>query len=154
MGYPSLRTVTTTPPHIRFREARERLGLEIYDLASRSGFSCEEVFDIESLEGDLTRCYSPREVRKFCRVLRIRPVELFADSIAEPAVTAAELVRLIHAECESRGITLEEFEDAAGWRLSAWMEPPERLLEEMSIDGLRWLCQELRIDWRKVFLTL
>jgi hypothetical protein len=93
-------------------------------------------------------------VQKFCRVLGIRPVELFADSIPEPAVSAAELVRLIHAECDSRGITLEQFEDAVGWRLSACIEPPAYMLEDMTVDGLQWLCRELRIDWRRVFLSL
>jgi hypothetical protein len=34
------------------------------------------------------------------------------------------------------------------------MEPPERLFEEMSIDGLQWLCRELGIDWHRVILSL
>ena len=51
------------------------------------------------------------------------------------------------------GVTLEQFEDAVGWRLSACIEPPERLLEDMTVDGLQWLCRELHIDWRRVFLS-
>jgi hypothetical protein len=148
--------VFTTPPHIRFREARERRGLETHDLAFDSGVGASdlEVFDIENFEGELTACYSPMDVQKFCRVLCIRPVELFADSIAESPVTAGELVQRIHAECRSRDVTLEQLEDAVGWRLSACIEPPERLLEDMTVDGLQWLCRELRIDWRRVFLSL
>jgi mycofactocin precursor len=26
-------------------------------------------------------------------------------------------------------------------------DKPELLLEEISIDGLQWLCQELKIEW-------
>jgi hypothetical protein len=87
-------------------------------------------------------------------VLGIRPIELFADDITEPRVSADELVRQIHAECRSRGVTLEQFEDAVGWRLSACIEPPERLREDMTVDGLQWLCRELRVDWRRVLLSL
>ena len=136
-------------PHIRFREARERPGLSPAEVAARSGVSDAGVWDIEAGEGDLTRCYSPRDVQKFCRVLGIHPVELFGEEISEPAVSADELVQLIHEECRSRGVTLEQFEDAVGWRLSACIEPPERLLEDMTVDGLQWLCRELRIDWRR-----
>ena len=136
-------------PHIRFREARERLGLSPDEVAAQSGVSDAGVWDIEACEGDLTCCYSPRDVQKFCRVLGIRPVQLFGGEISESPVSADELVRLIHEECHSRGVTLEQFEDAVGWRLSACIEPPERLLEDMTVDGLQWLCQELRIDWRR-----
>lgn len=143
----------TTAPHIRFREARKRLGLSPNELAAQSGVSDAGVWDIEDFPDDLTCCYSPSDVRKFCRVLGIRPVTLFADEIAEPAVSANDLVRLIHNECRSRGVTLEQFEDAVGWRLSACIEPPELLLEDMTVDGLQWLCRELHIDWRRVLLS-
>jgi len=141
--------VNAVVPHIRFREARERLGLSPDEVAAQSGVSDAGVWDIEACEGDLTCCYSPRDVQKFCRVLGIRPVQLFGGEISESPVSADELVRLIHEECHSRGVTLEQFEDAVGWRLSACIEPPERLLEDMTVDGLQWLCQELRIDWRR-----
>ena len=141
--------MTATAPHIRFREARERAGLSPDDLAARSGVSDACIWDIESFEGDLTCCYSPSDVQKFCRVLGICPVVLFGGELSEPAVSPDELVTLIHEECHSRGVTLENFEDSVGWRLSACIEPPERLLEDMTVDGLQWLCRELRIDWRR-----
>jgi len=56
----------------------------------------------------------------------------FCDSIAESPVSADELVQRIHAECRSRGVTLGQFEDVVGWRLSACIEPPEHLLEDMT----------------------
>ena len=136
-------------PRIRFREARERLGLNESELAIQSGLDDSRVWDIETCEGDLTSCYSPSDLRKLCHVMRIHPAELFGDNISEPDVSADELVQLIHKECILRKVTLEQFEDAVGWRLSACIEPPQRLLEDLSIDGLQWLCRELRIDWRR-----
>jgi hypothetical protein len=63
-------------------------------------------------------------------------------------------VKHIHTECATRGVTLGQFEDIVGWRLSACIAPPEKLFVDMTVDGLQWLCRELRIDWRRVFLSL
>lgn len=137
-------------PNLRFREARERLGLSPPEVAALSGVVDADVWEIEGLENDLTLCYSPNQIRQFCRVLGIRPIELFGEEITEPALSGDGLVRLIHQECHSRGITLGQFEDIVGWRLSSSMEPTEKLFEDMTVDGLQWLCRELRIDWRRV----
>jgi transcriptional regulator with XRE-family HTH domain len=141
--------VSAIAANIRFREARERIGLSLNDVAAQSGISEAEARDIEACEGDLTCCYSPRDLQKFCRVLGIHPSELFGERITEPAISAVELAERIRAECSSRGVTLEQFEDTVGWRLSACIEPPDRLLEGMTVDGLQWLCRELQIDWRR-----
>jgi hypothetical protein len=61
---------------------------------------------------------------------------------------------MIHDECRSRGIALEQFEDVVGWKLSECIEPPERLLDDMTIDGLQWLCRELRVNWMRVLSAL
>ena len=118
------------------------------------GISSTSDWDIETCENDLSECHSPSEVQRFCRVLGIRPRELFAVEISEPAVSAVELKDLIHEQCRARGVTLEQFEDAVGWRLSECLEPPQRLLEDMTIAGLQWLCRELGIHWHRVILSL
>ena len=146
--------IATTSPEFRFREFRERAGLSHDEAAQQMGISSPAVWDIESCEDEISECYSPSQVQKFCQVLGVRPIELFGGEAAGLPISAAELVRLIHEQCRSRGVTLEQFEDAAGWRLSACIEPPERLLEDITIDGLQWLCQELGIDWRRVILSL
>lgn len=136
-------------PHIRFRQARERRGLSPEEAAGHCGISSSCIWDIELCEGDLTHCYSPNDIRQFCRVLGIHPVELFGEKISESTVSVDELVERIREECRLRGVTLDQFEDVVGWRLSACMETPEMLLNDLSIDGLQWLCRELRIDWRR-----
>jgi transcriptional regulator with XRE-family HTH domain len=98
-----------TPPHLKFREVRKRLGLSPQEVAARSGVPSADVWEIEGLEGDLTCCYSPRQVQQFCRVLGIRPVELFGPDISEAPVSAEELVRRIEAECRARRVTREDF---------------------------------------------
>jgi transcriptional regulator with XRE-family HTH domain len=144
----------TMSPEFRFREFRERAGLSHDEAARQMDISSPSLWDIENCEGELSACYSPSQVRQFCRVLGVRPGELFGVETEEPPVSAAQLVRLIHEQCHSRGVTLEQFEDPVGWRLSACIEPPERLLEDMTVDGLQWLCRELRIHWHRVILSL
>jgi transcriptional regulator with XRE-family HTH domain len=146
--------MTTIASHVRFREARERAGLSIDQVALRSGISFEAIWDIESFEGDMTCCYSPKEIQPLCQAVGIRPVDLFGDDVSEPAISAQDLVQLINEECRRRDVTLEQFEDAVGWGLEKCFERPELLIEDMTIDGLQWLCRELRIDWRRVLLGL
>jgi transcriptional regulator with XRE-family HTH domain len=146
--------MNATAPNLRFREARERLGLSPEEVSARSGVSSPSVWDLEEIDGEITCNYSPRGLQALCRVIGIRAVELFGDEVAEPPVSAADLAQRIYTECRSRGVTLEQFEDAVGWRLSACKAPPEKLLEDMTVDGLQWLCRELRIDWRRVLLSL
>lgn len=144
----------TTLPEVRFRMFRERAGLSHDEAARLMDTSSASVWDIESYDDELSICYSPNEVRQFCRVLGIHPSELFGVETVESPVTATELVRLIHEQCLARGVALELFEDAVGWSLSACMDPSERLLEDMSIHGLQWLCRELGIHWHRVILSL
>jgi transcriptional regulator with XRE-family HTH domain len=144
----------TTTSENRFRTFRERAGLSHDEAARQMGISSPSVWDLESSEEELSSCYSPSQVRQFCRVLGIRPGDLFGVETVESPVSATELVQLIHKQCVARDVTLEQFEDAVGWRLSACMEPPERLFEEMSIDGLQDLCRELGVHWHRVILGL
>ena len=141
-------------PARRFREFRERAGLTHDSAARLMDIPTPCVWDIESADDELATCYSPAEVRHFCQVLGIHPGELFGLEAADPPVSASELICLIHQQCRSRGVTLEQFEDTVGWRLTACIEPPERLLQDITIDGLQWLCRELGINWARVILAL
>jgi transcriptional regulator with XRE-family HTH domain len=63
--------MAATSPHIRFRKARERASLSQEEVASQTGISFESIWDIESFEGELSSCYSPKEVQQLCGVLGI-----------------------------------------------------------------------------------
>jgi transcriptional regulator with XRE-family HTH domain len=135
----------------RFQKLRERAGLSVEEVATKMNVS---PFHIETSDDEFTCEYSPSDVRRFCQVLGASPSELFGVSTTDEAVSAAELVQYIGAECRKRKVSLEEFEDAVGWRLSQCMSPPDRLFEEMSLDGLQWLCRGLGIHWHRVIMAL
>jgi hypothetical protein len=145
-----------TSPATRFQECRERAGLSHDEVAKRFDplLSSACIWDIESHDDELSSCYSPHQVQRFSLILGVRPIDLFGGEITEPPIAAVELVQLIREQCRLRCVTLDQFEDAVGWRLSACIEPPEHLLEDISIDGLQWLCRELGVDWKRVILGL
>src|SRR6266404_2011966 len=95
----------TSSPASRFREFRERAGLSNDEAAQQMGISSPSVWDIESFADELSSCYSPSQVQQFCRVLGVRPSVLFGIETTEPPVSASDLVRLIHEQCRSRGVT-------------------------------------------------
>lgn len=146
--------MTASAPHYRFREARERLGLSHEDVAQRCGVSTPCVWDIESYADELTTCYSAVDIRRFGKVLQIRPGEFFDDEAVAPPVLARELAERIREECRTRKITLEQFEEVVGWNLSDSLQQSDRLLSDLTLDGLRSLCRELNIDWRRVLSAL
>ena len=112
------------------------------------------IWDLETYDDELLDCYSPSDLRRFCEVLGIGPSELFGTEALESPVSAADLVRLIREQCSGRNLTLEQFEDAVGWRLTECMDPPDRLLADMTIAGVQSLCRELAIDWHRVISSL
>jgi transcriptional regulator with XRE-family HTH domain len=143
-----------TSPASRFREFRERAGLSHDEAARKMGISTASVWDIESFDDELSSVYSPSEIQRFAHVLGIRPIQFFGGPTSESPVSAVELVRLIHEQCRLRGVSLDQFEDSVRWRLSACIEPPQQLLEDISLDGLQWLCRELGISWYRLLLSL
>ena len=145
-----------TSPATKFREFRERASLSPDEVAKRFDplISSACIWDIESRDDELSSCYTPREVQRFSSILGVRPIELFGGEITEPTISAVELVQLIREQCRLRCVTLDQFENAVGWRLSECIDPPERLLESITIDGVQWLCRELGVDWKRVILGL
>ncbi|HXJ72055.1 MAG TPA: hypothetical protein VNM37_04345, partial [Candidatus Dormibacteraeota bacterium] len=111
--------------------------------ASRMGISMASLWDIECIDGDLTN-YSPSEIRRFCQVLGVCPRELFGVETLASGITATDLAALIREHCRSRGIAIQQFEDATGWYVAKSLDDPERFLHaDYSIDGIRDICREL-----------
>jgi hypothetical protein len=118
------------------------------------GISPGSFWDIECIDDELT-IYSPTEIRRFCQVLSVSPRELFGIELQAAPLTAADLAALIREHCRSRGITIEQFEDASGWHLAKGLDAPERFMhDDYSIDGIQDICRELGVDWHRFILSL
>ena len=138
----------------QFRKLRERIGLSHEQVAERVGISAPSVWDIEGHDEELSECYLLSELQIFGRVLGVHPLEFFDAKPPGDPISVEELIQLIHERCRLRGITLVEFEDIVGWRLSSDIHTPERFLGGITTEGLRWLCAELDLDWRRVISSL
>jgi len=93
-------------------------------------------------------------VAGYCKALEISPAELFGESAEASGISEDHLLELINTECRNRVMTLEQFGDVVGWDLEAAAKSAHGLLDDLSVDGLQWLCSELRIDWRRVLTNL
>jgi transcriptional regulator with XRE-family HTH domain len=144
---------STSPNAVRFREARERVGLSPDEAAARMGISVPSLWDIECMDDELT-IYSPNEIRGFCQVLGISPRELFAVESVELLITATDLATLIREHCSSRGLAIELFEDASSWYVAKSLGDPERFMHDYGIDGIQDICRELGVDWQRFILSL
>jgi transcriptional regulator with XRE-family HTH domain len=145
---------STNPRAIRFREARERAGLSPAEAATRMGISTPCVWDIETYDDELESVYSPANIQRFCLVLAISPAELFGIQVASPAITIKDLVTLIRDYCQAGGLNIEQFENAAGWHIAASLDDPECFLHDYTIDGIKHICEELKVDWQRFMLSL
>jgi transcriptional regulator with XRE-family HTH domain len=144
---------STDPNAVRFREARERAGLSPDDAADRMGISSASLWDIECCAEELL-IYSPARIRQFSDVLGISPRGLFGIESQAAPITARELIALIREHCRSRAITIEQFEDASGWRVAHNLDEPEKFLHDYDIEGIRDICGELGVDWQRFILSL
>ena len=154
LGHCGRNVYTTNPNGVRFREARERVGLSPDEAALRMGISSASLWDIECCDDELT-IYSPTEIRRFCQILSLSPRELFGIELQAPPLTATDLATLIREHCLSRGVTIEQFEDASGWHLVKSLAEPERFLhDDYSLDGIQDICRELGVDWQRFVLSL
>ena len=113
------------------------------------GISGPCVWDIETLDDEISSCYSIAAVQQFCDVLSIRPRELFGFESPVSPLTAASLARLIREHCRLQSLTPEQFEDAAGWSVVKNLEEPERFRHDYPIDGIIDICRELGVDWQR-----
>jgi hypothetical protein len=108
---------------------------------------------IEEHDRDFTYCYSLNEIKDVCKKLRIHPRDLFCE---EPAIAISieDFVERIKALCDEKKLSIEQFENIAGWKLASSLTNPPIALDEWNLDCLIDLSRELRIDWRRVITGL
>jgi hypothetical protein len=141
----------------KLKQARERKGWSIHEaatqVAANSVASRANYYDIEQCEGDLTGCYSLDEILRIGKLPEIHPHDLFGDEITA-VISISDVIEKIQRHCAERKITINEFEDIAGWRVESCLTNPTKALDEWNIDCLIDVSCELNIDWRCVIAGL
>jgi len=89
-------------------------------------------YDIESSDGDLTYCYSLKEILAIWQKFDSHPRDLFCDS-AFPAVPIADVVHRIKQHCDEYDLSIAEFEDIVGWSVEGCLDDPAKALNEWNV---------------------
>jgi transcriptional regulator with XRE-family HTH domain len=131
---------------MRFRAARERLGLSLEQAAEQMRVAPAAVSLMEMDDDEIGSGCTPADVRRFAGVLRTTSRELFNIPMAVLPLRLTELERLIREHCQSHGISVQQFQDTIGW-------PAGTNLADLPLVLITDICRELRIDWRRVFAS-
>jgi DNA-binding Xre family transcriptional regulator len=123
------------------------------EFALRCGMPVKTYYDLESSD-DLRMAISLSELNRICVGLGVSPSQLLeaGTESVKPAVDIAGVLQMIRKHCEEYGMTIEEFEDRAGWTIRQHLSSPERAFEEWNMDCLKDVCSMVGIDWRAVKL--
>ena len=138
----------------RFRMARERAGLTVFEVARRIGLSDASVFDLESYADELLMVYGPADLTRFSYVLGTTPANLLGVGVRNDPLGAAELATAVQSRCATLGVTISEFEDRCGWHLAEALQQPEKFLVDYSIDGIKDVCKAAGVEWERFIIGL
>ena len=156
-GLPRHAKMESTNHREILKQARERKGWSEHEAADQVLFasitSRENYYDIEAHDGELTSCYSLNEICSLCQLFDIRPKDLFCTESVPPLPIEA-VIGKIKEHCAQNGISIEQFEDKAGWCVESFLSNPIAALDKWNLDCLKAVCNELQIDWRGVISSL
>ena len=140
----------------RLREARERSGKSIDEMASLLGLSWESYNELEEDDEEIIDSVSLQQLVTLAHALKIDLVEFFSSGPAnEPreSVSLEALAEKINAHLVAHKLTVTEFEDAAGWEVANCLTDPRRFMS-FNLLGLMEVCEAVDVDWRAVLAIL
>lgn len=138
----------------RLSAARLKLGLSLLQVARATGIEADNLEEMERSPATLMSTYSPEEIDRVCRFYGIPLTEMLTGQRVADCIQPTDVVRMILDTCRQRAIPIEVFGDKVGWDLNDILKDPCLIYTNISLDGLRWLCDELGINWLNVLACL
>ena len=137
------------------REARERSGKTIEEMASLLGISWESYNDLETYDDEIILVISLEQLVTLSHALGIDLIEFFSNGAPKPAesVSLEALAESINEYLTANKLTVAEFEDAVGWEVANCLTDPSQFLN-FNLDGLKDVTKPLSVDWRAVLAHL
>jgi DNA-binding XRE family transcriptional regulator len=132
----------------RLREARERSGKTIDEMAALLDLSWESYRDLEMHDDEILDSVSLQELVTLSKALGIDLVEFFSDGGAKPddSVSLDALAGKIKDYIAAHGLTVAEFEEAVGWEVANCLTDPSQFMS-FNLDGLMDVTGPLGVDW-------
>lgn len=139
---------TILQPNERLKLLREKLGLSPNEMAVRLGVTSGAYYDWEDHDDDLPMTISLAELRNLSNLLGTTPLYIFTGESAAPdrRISFEHLADLVRKHLLQHGLTLEQFEDQAGWELKEFLSEPSAALK-WNPDCLRHVSEALGISW-------
>jgi len=137
-----------------FRAARESAGLSPRELASALGTSTAAILALESDDNELFAAYSLTEVRLIAAELGTSPAALLKCPQAEASIQLAELISLIRIQLMNNPEQFRAFESELGRRISALLESPRTLVDDLTVDALQRVCAFSEVDCCRLVVGL
>ena len=137
------------------REARERSGKTIEEMASLLGISWESYNDLETYDDEIILVISLEQLVTLSHALGIDLVEFFSNGATKPAesVSLDALAEKINEYLSGHNLTVSEFEEEVGWEVANFLTQPREFLN-LNLDGLMDVTRPLSVDWRAVLAGL
>ena len=123
------------------------------ELASCAGLSLSTYSDLEGM-GDLQDNISLRNLRKLCKCLQIRPIELFteAENDFRQSIGFEEIQKTVKEYLSVHNLELSRFENQVGWELAEFVNNPDAAWK-WNVEELRNVCDAVAIDWLSALPT-
>lgn len=142
-------------PSKRLQAYREQLGKSPAEVASLVGIPFPSYVDLEMHENELFDAISLRQLASLGNALNFKVPELFKNesALTGDSITFTQLADKIRRFVISHSISIQEFEDRAGWGVEKALEQPEEFLN-LNLTGLKDICRELQVNWLSVLNAL
>ena len=132
---------------LRLKRAREAAGKVPQDLGEFVG-NTSSYYDLENCDGELYMAASLSELSRLCSALGIKVRDLFDDRTnSEQTISPEQLLFKVREYLSQNGMSVAEFEGRIGFEIEPSLKDTSNVMD-WNIDFLRWLCRELRLDWR------
>jgi len=142
----------SSTPSERLAAARERAGLDLGEVADRTGLPFAHYRDLEMFENDVWDSISLAQLQKLARIVGLRSLALLEGETApRPSrrITFAEFSAAVASAVQASGSSAEAWGEEAGWDVAPLLEDPEQIWS-LNADGLRDIAEAAGVDWRSV----
>ena len=140
----------------RLREARERSGKSIDEMAGLLGMSWEGYNELEEDDDEIFESVSLRQVVTLGHALNLDLAEFFSSGPAKKRAESASLETLaekISQYLVTEKLTVDEFEETAGWEVRHALTDPSRFMG-FNLLGFIEVSEIVGVDWRAVLSGL
>ena len=132
----------------QIRALRIRAGRSKAEMVERLGLNAAWYEDLEAKDDELPSTLTLFQGMELASLLGVRLDELFSAGGAPAAhIALVELPERIRAHMAREGLSIEEFEERAGWAVSEFLDAPLQAAATLPILFFQSLASVLGIDW-------